>query len=236
MARHPDPIPPTPLIPLYLYLGYPLARPSHLYDYLLAEQGIIKRLETRFVSADTLLAPLSETLIGLHLARYPFQPVQLKVPRIPGRLLRDVLQAARQNLNLEIMFHFRCDPTTRRWTVTCPAQDQSRVRVGYRDPNQADIVLELHSHHVMPAFFSPTDDSDEQGSRFYAVIGHLDRAQPQLMLRLGIYGHWLRNIPALTLFDDPGPFVDTYDEAAPLPEAVENDGWSFTNLFRRSSI
>ena len=34
------------LIPLYLYQGRPLPPPRHLYDYVLAEQGLIKRIET----------------------------------------------------------------------------------------------------------------------------------------------------------------------------------------------
>ena len=35
------------LIPLYLYLGQPVPRPTRLYDYLIAAQGIVKRLVRR---------------------------------------------------------------------------------------------------------------------------------------------------------------------------------------------
>ena len=31
------------LIPLYLYQGHTLPPPSHLYDYVLAAQGLLKR-------------------------------------------------------------------------------------------------------------------------------------------------------------------------------------------------
>jgi len=228
------------LIPLYLYLGYPIARPEHLYDYVIAEQGIIKRLETWYVSAETLLAPIAERLIGLHLQTYPLRPLRLKVPRIPGQLLQEVLAEARRHLELELMVHFRFD-AARGWHVTWPEQAQSRVRVGYSDPNQANIIVELHSHNTMPAYFSPTDDRDEQGGRFYAVMGHVDQPYPELTLRLGMYGHWLRNVPGLTLFDDLGPLVDIYDETAAEPSLFaygdENEtGWlSFANLFRRRS-
>lgn len=217
-------MPLTNLIPLYMYLGRPIGRPERLYDYIIAEQGIFKRVETSYASADLLLAPIRERLIGLDLQPYPLQPLRLKTPRIPGGLLRDVLADARGNLHLEAMYHFRYRPE-RGWTVTRPEQAQSWARVGYRyDP--ADVALDLHSHNTMPAFFSPTDDADEQGGRFYAVIGHLDRPEPQLMLRMGLYGHWLYDVPGLALFDDLEPFVDTYagaEEAAGLP--AEASSW-----------
>jgi len=99
------------LIPLYLYLGQPIPRPTRLYDYLLAAQGIVKRLETQYVSADQLLVLIETPLTGLRLADYPLQPVRFKLPRIPGQLLRDALADARQNIELEFMYQFRFDPT-----------------------------------------------------------------------------------------------------------------------------
>ena len=126
--------------------------------------------------------------------------------------------------------------------VTRPEQAQARTHVGYVDHDQSNIVVECHSHNTMSAFFSPTDDHDEQGGRFYCVLGHLDRPHPQLVVRLGMYGHWLRNIPGLALFDDLGPFVDTYDVEA-YQDVVEagavaapNTGWSaLAGLFQRRS-
>jgi len=214
----------TNLIPLYMYLGHPMPRPERLYDYVIAEQGIIKRVETPFASADALLIPITERLTGLHLQAYPLQPLRLKVPRIPGRLLLDVLVDARRQIDLEFMYHFRFSPE-QGWTVTRPEQAQSWARVGYRhDPT--GVVLDLHSHHTMPAFFSATDDGDEKGGRFYAVMGHIDQPQPQLILRLGLYGHWLLNVPGLALFDDLGPFVETYvDEAAAIGLAEPENGF-----------
>ncbi|MCQ3972179.1 MAG: hypothetical protein DPW09_01890, partial [Anaerolineae bacterium] len=33
---------------------------------------------------------------------------------------------------------------------------------------------------------------------------------PEIVLRLGMYGFWLHNVPAGLLFDDLGPFVDSW--------------------------
>jgi len=226
------------LIPLYLYTGHPLPRPERLYDYVLTAQGIVKRVETPYVSADHLLAPIETNLIGLRLATYRLQPLRFKLPRIPGRLLQEVLADARRNLALEYMYQVKFDPVTGRWTVTRPDQDQSRSRVGYTALDPSGVVLDLHSHHTMPAFFSATDDSDEKGGRFYGVMGHLERAQPELAVRLGLYGHWIPNVPALILFDHIDPFIEVYPDPSQPPALVENlstTGSWLTNLFNRRS-
>jgi hypothetical protein len=87
-------------IPLFLYQGYRIERPRRLYDYLLAAQGIVKRVENNYVSADHLLAPIDPELIGLGLAPYPIGPLRLKIPRIPGDCLLAALEDARSNLGL----------------------------------------------------------------------------------------------------------------------------------------
>lgn len=215
-------------IPLYLYKGgYPLPRPAGHYDYVLATQGLIKRLETSHASADLLLCPLAERLYGLNLQSYPLAPLRFKLPRIPEPLLLDTLNGARREMGLEVMYQFRLIPTG--WQVIRPQQEQHRAYVGYQNTDPTGITLDLHSHHTMPAYFSPTDDRDEQEARFYGVMGRLDLPNPHLTLRLGLYGHWLANVPALTLFEGLGPFVETYaepyldEETAPSPEAAP--GW-----------
>lgn len=228
------------LIPLYLYLGYPIPRPKHLYDYVIARQGVIKRVETRWASADTLLAPISETLTGLHLQQYPLQELRLKVPRIPAGLLRQVVEHAQRSLDAELMYHFRHDATTGKWTLTFPQQDRNRVWIGYKETDPGNIALDLHSHNTMNAYFSPTDDRDELGGRFYAVIGCLDQPRPRIVIRLGMFGHWIYNIPPAVLFDG---------DIAPLEPAHLNAGVSVyhqgdapsylaavKNLFRRQVL
>ena len=75
------------------------------------------------------------------------------------------------------------------------------------------MVAEFHSHGSLPAFFSATDDRDEQGFRIYGVTGRLDTVEPELSLRVGVYGHfapleWSR------VFDGPDPGLRLLDEGA----------------------
>jgi PRTRC genetic system protein A len=197
------------LIPVYLYQGQPLPPVKYHYDYVLAEQGLLKRLDTPLVTAERLLAPVGTSLPGLRLQAYPLAGVRLKVPRIPGRLLAKVYRDACRDLSLEVLYHFKHTPTRGWWVERAELTHQSAVRLTYlADPQH--LALDLHSHHRMEAFFSDTDDADEQGARFYAVIGRLDTPRPELALRLGMHGHYYPNLPGLTLFDDLGPFTDKW--------------------------
>jgi hypothetical protein len=62
----------------------------------------------------------------------------------------------------------------------------------------------------MSAFFSQTDDADEQAAKLYAVIGKLDTA-PEIRLRVGVYGYWMA-LPITAVFTGNGPFKDLQEE------------------------
>ena len=72
------------------------------------------------------------------------------------------------------------------------------------------IICDLHSHGNMRAFFSLTDNADEQGARLYAVIGKLD-SEPEMRLRVGVYGYW-HPLPLTAVFTNNGPCKDLYKE------------------------
>ena len=60
----------------------------------------------------------------------------------------------------------------------------------------------------MPPFFSATDDADDLGLSVSVVIGTIF-TQPTIRCRLNVYGH-RQAVPARMLFDQLGPFVDSY--------------------------
>jgi hypothetical protein len=66
----------------------------------------------------------------------------------------------------------------------------------------------------MPAFFSATDDADEQALAVYGVVGRLDRPVAEVILRAGAYGHTLP-IPWSAVFaGDAGLIRDLANPAA----------------------
>lgn len=66
----------------------------------------------------------------------------------------------------------------------CPKQKVSTGSVEYeRDTEleaRATLVLEIHSHNTMGAYFSSIDNDDEKGDRLFGVIGHLNKLEPEM--------------------------------------------------------
>ena len=176
------------------------------YQYVLTATGLYLRAENAFFDV---CLPLARCRVrGLA----PLKPhFALKVPRLPGRLLAAVLADARQarsagNVLNERLYHFYHGGG--RVRVVQPPQRATATSVVAAVADPAGLLLDLHSHGHMSAFWSGTDDGDEQGFRAYGVIGRLDE-RPEIRLRLGVYGVWFP-LPATALFDGMGGFVDAY--------------------------
>jgi PRTRC genetic system protein A len=193
------------LIQHQIYRGTPIPLAAQAYDYLLAGNGVFKRAQSPHICAQIPVGPA-------RVAGLPGLVVELAVRpgRIPDRLLYTVLADARRYAyqHREQMYQFRIERTAVR--LIKPDQRAGSGTVVYQADSGAAIVCDLHSHHTMRAFFSHTDDADEQGFRFYAVIGDL-LGRPAIKLRLGMYGDFLP-LPVTALFTGRGPFEDLLDE------------------------
>jgi PRTRC genetic system protein A len=174
------------------------------YQYVLAAGGLYLRAENRFF--DVLLPIARFPIRGLASLQPHFRP---KVPRLPGRLLAAVLSNARRARGRdgrlkEALYHFHHDGA--RVRVLKPPQRATTAGVLAIESEPAGVLLDLHSHGNLRAFWSGTDDGDEQGFHVYGVIGRLDE-RPEIRLRLGVYGYWFP-MPVSLLFDGMGGFVD----------------------------
>ncbi len=181
---------------------------TQAYQYILAGNGIFVRAETPFFSAIVPVAACSVRGLGPLLPKF-----RLKVARIPAKLLGAALTDARGarrpdgDLNERL---YRFLHHGHRVQLHRPVQQATGVTVmaaGNDDPN---TLCELHSHGNMHAFWSMTDDADEQGARLYAVIGRLDAAS-EIRIRVGVYGHW-HPVPVTAVFTGGAGFTDLYHE------------------------
>lgn len=64
------------------------------------------------------------------------------------------------------------------------------------------IYLEIHSHNTMGAFFSGTDDANENMTQFYAVWGQVDKDIPAFTMRY-VVGNTRVIVPMSYVFDIP---------------------------------
>lgn len=194
-----------------IYQGQSLERPG-LYDYVLAGNGVFKTAKGDHFHAAIPLGYVGQ-IAGLPDFNRP--PLVLYPPKIPAKWLYAVLDHARKASGdsahsqvlvgpIEQMYHFHWLENC--WRVAVPRQQATAGRVGYRGGDEATIVLDLHSHHEMNSFFSTVDNADEQGLRFYGVIGRI-YSEPEVRLRVGVYGDWL-DLDPLVLFDGLGPFKE----------------------------
>lgn len=204
------------------------ARPVS-YDYILAGNGLFKRAANDHLEAMILIQSFRIPI--LHFSEVYIHPTSL----FPGHLLGAIHEDAAfyAERNQERMYFLHIDPEeekhgrTRAW-VSMPAQENQTQKVDYRPPTHSaqTIVCDLHSHHTMRAFFSGTDNADERGFGFYAVVGSLLQSRPELRLRLGMYGDFV-DVPADTLFEGGlGLFVDAYSRP---PEWVRGDPGAMTD-------
>lgn len=195
------------LVTYHVHQSDPLPANNALaYQYILAGNGLFIRAETHFFEA---ILPIASCIVrGLAPLRRHFR---LKVPRIPARLLDTILtdacRARRPDGGLnEVLYQFHHHGQTVQ--VKKPPQQTSIASVMAAGSDDAAVICDLHSHGNMRAFWSATDDTDEQGSQLYAVIGKLD-TEPEIRLRVGVYAYW-QPLPVTAVFTGCGRFQDLY--------------------------
>ena len=169
-------------------VGYLVNHPAGLagahgigYDYVLGSGGLYVQSESAHLTARAQVA--SCEVRGLAPVT---EKVELAHGPIPSRLFEFGLRWFQDDPGTERFFAVRWDG--RAYRLVVPEQEGTASSLTYTPP--AGVVAEFHSHGSSRAFFSKTDDGDEQGFRIYGVVGRLDDPLPELSLRVGVYGHF----------------------------------------------
>ena len=165
------------------------------FDYVVGSGGLYVQSESAHLTARILVAPadvrgLAPVSEKLALAHGP----------IPARLFEAGLRWFLETPDTERFFAVGWDGDAYR--LVMPPQAGTGLSLSYQPT--AGAVAEFHSHGSHRAFFSATDDGDEQGFRIYGVVGRLHDPLPELTLRVGIYGHFA-SLEWAQVFDGPLP-------------------------------
>ena len=163
------------------------------YDYVLGSGGLYVQSESAHLTARVLAASCEVRGLAPVAGK-----VELAHGRIPARLFEVGLRWFEDDPDTERFFAVRWDGRSYRLVV--PEQLGTATSLAYAPP--AGVVAEFHSHGTSRAFFSKTDDKDEQGFRIYGVAGRLDDDRPELGLRVGVYGHFA-SVEWSQVFDGP---------------------------------
>lgn len=120
----------------------------------------------------------------------------LNLPKIPYDYLLKIISFFKffinQGDNYEVACKIFWDKENGVYIIDVPQQTVTKVSVHleysgeYTGRNSLRYipVLEIHSHNVMRAYFSKTDDLDEQEYGLYGVIGRLNRKEIQSSFRV----------------------------------------------------
>jgi PRTRC genetic system protein A len=196
-------------------LPLPPIPPELAYQFVVAGNGLFVRAEDSRMEA---MVPV--VFAAVHGLETVESYARLKVPRVSGQFLAAILKSARAHLPNEAMYQFSWESRGdgEAWHCFMPFNKATPGKLDFED--RAGAVIDLHSHGALRAFFSKTDDDDEKGLRFYAVIGQVDHDFPQIAVRVGVYGYtW--TVPQTTVFEG-GPFVQV-DPEVELVLAEEED-------------
>ena len=172
------------------------------YDYVLGSGGLYVQSESAHLTARVPVAPC--TVRGLAPVA---EKVELAHGPIPAGLFELGLGWFQDDPDTERFFAVRWDG--RSYLPVVPPQLGTATSLAYAPP--AGVVAEFHSHGRSRAFFSKTDDGDEQGFRIYGVAGRLDSDRPELSLRVGVYGHFAP-VEWSRVFDGPQPGLRLVNE------------------------
>ena len=194
---------------IFAKTALPPIQPGRLYDYIVAGNGTFVRAWRPGLSAMIQIGK-SATVRGL----VAVQPYVHLESQVPVRLTAAMLTKAHEMGNKEILFYLSggCRTLNQPWKAYIPRQAATQASVTAVDGDSGvDTLIELHSHHSMPAFFSGLDYQEEStGFRINAVIGKLDR-KPEILVRVGIYGYFAY-VPAASIFGMPAGLTDLYHE------------------------
>ncbi|USK41618.1 hypothetical protein LIS77_25960 (plasmid) [Cytobacillus firmus] len=120
-----------------------------------------------------------------------------KKKKIPFHILADFIVVAKDfssKFGTEVHADIYLDRDTGTFILDFPKQVVNPVLCSTDDDNawlyvekygdrNLIKVMEIHSHHVMPAIPSPVDDANERSPILYAIVGRLDKFFPDLIVR-----------------------------------------------------
>lgn len=131
---------------------------------------------------DIPFSDVEEVKLGMHLS----------IPKIPLNVLQQVVSFFRdvcQDTKDEAFVRIYLEKDTNEYIIHCPKQSISGASVKYEITdehleNDCIVVMDIHSHNTMNAFFSGTDDGDEKNpGQLFMVLGHLNTHNIEFKLR-----------------------------------------------------
>lgn len=163
----------------------------------------------------------AENVTMLDKVRAGFIPA---LPKIPYEILSEIISFFKsyitESKEFEALAYIFWSFEDEEYFVYIPKQKVSKARVipecSIADDEKNLLVMQIHSHNTMPAFFSRDDDAGEQATKLYSVVGRLDKVFPNIKTRISVGGKFVEINPS-TVFDGfEGMFPEEWQESVEL--------------------
>lgn len=114
------------------------------------------------------------------------------IPKIPVGVLREVIRIYRkvsETISSEVYTAIVWDRVAKDFFIHIPEQEVSAATISYENTadiynnNDLCVIMDIHSHNVMDAFFSSVDLADEKATRYFGVIGKIAQETPAMVVR-----------------------------------------------------
>ena len=170
---------------------YVLGNDGTLYQYYqfsLGRSAMVEIAKTPIRSGATSIKPYVNALVD--------------GKKIPVQMLDDIVEFFKRVMKMtgtngtghgeyEAMAHIVWNKTTKSYRVAIPKQKVAKATVTYtwdHVKEDEEVILDIHSHNTMGAFFSGTDENDDKTyAGISGVAGHLNQATPALIWRFNAY-------------------------------------------------
>lgn len=194
-------------------------------SYVPSENG--KVYEIRSTPVGTFIAQ-TKKVSAFNKVRAGFIPA---LPKIPFSILSEIVAffkslVANETVT-EALVYILWSKAEQRYLVYVPKQEVTENSVHtseiIRDDDNYINVMDVHSHNVMPAYFSQEDDMDERGTGLYSVIGKLDKVFPDILVRISVGGKFVE-IPVDDVFSGfEGVFPEKWKDAVTVKAIKEQE-------------
>lgn len=126
------------------------------------------------------------------------------LPKIPIQFLYRIIHFFKDAGPMEALIVIWYDRQTQRYQMQAPEQTVSYEHIHTDDAAESTEtcfpVMDIHSHHYMPAEFSRIDDLNEKDDQLYAVVGDFAKSYPSIFIRASCGGKYIP-VPLEDVFD-----------------------------------
>ena len=143
----------------------------------------------------------------------------MKLPKMPISVLFRIINFFKwvnTKHDAEAMMHVYYDQTKKEYFCHCPEQTVGGAAVKFEKQHELEqthmLVMDIHSHNTMSAFFSGTDDNDEKETRIFGVIGNIEELMPEMKFRAGSGEGKIEDLKLEDIFDLDSKFPEEWKE------------------------